>query len=69
MKKFNQQSLGIITLSKNQMKTINGGVKWWGVALFGIGGSLFLEAVSGAYEAGIDGSSDEINQVDHQSYR
>lgn len=33
MKKFNQQSLGIITLSKNQMKTINGGVKWWEVAL------------------------------------
>ena len=61
MKKFNQQSLGIITLSKNQMKTINGGVKWWEVALFGIGGSLFLEAVSGAYEAGYDAGSQNCN--------
>ena len=57
MKTFNLESSGIRALTVQELKTINGGVKWWQVVLFGIGGSLFGEAVAGAYEAGFDAGS------------
>ena len=56
MKTFNLESSGIRALTVQELKTINGGVKWWQVVLFGIGGSLFGEA-AGAYEAGFDAGS------------
>lgn len=57
MKTIDLQNLGVNPLSEREMKTVNGGVKWWQVVLFGIGGSLFGEAVAGAYEAGFDAGS------------
>lgn len=57
MKTFKLESSGIRALTAQELKTINGGVKWWQVVLFGIGGSPFGEAVAGAYEAGFDAGS------------
>ena len=57
MKTFNLESSGIKALTVQELKTINGGVKWCQVVFFGIGGSLFGEAVAGAYEAGFDAGS------------
>ena len=57
MKTINLEKSGISSLTAQEMKIINGGVKWWKVMLFGIGGSLFGEAVAGAYEAGYDAGS------------
>lgn len=57
MKTINLEQSGINPLTVQEMKIINGGVKWWQVVLFGIGGSLFGEAVAGAYEAGFDAGS------------
>lgn len=58
---LNKQQLGLNSLTKQEMKAFNGGVKWWKVVLFGIGGSLFGEAVAGAYEAGFDAGSQNCN--------
>ena len=57
MKTINLENSGISPLTVKELKTIYGGVKWWQVVLFGIGGSLFGEAVAGAYEAGFDAGS------------
>ena len=56
-KTINLEKSGISSLTAQEMKIINGGVKWWKVMLFGIGGCLFGEAVAGAYEAGYDAGS------------
>ena len=57
MKAINLESSEIRPLTVQELKNIKGGVKWWQVVLFGIGGSLFGEAVAGAYEAGYDAGS------------
>ena len=41
MKAINLESSEIRPLTVQELKNIKGGVKWWQVVLFGIGGSLF----------------------------
>lgn len=57
MTTFNEKTMEIIPMTKQEMRTIYGGYKWWKVALFGLGGCLLGEAVSGAYQAGYDAGS------------